>query len=86
MSSKAVLILATLGAAISVAPSAYAGSCSRLTMSGTAITHELATTVAKGFLADEIAMKGAKGRGPVKVSCKYDLVVSTCQASQRVCK
>jgi hypothetical protein len=86
MTSKGALFIVTTGAALAMSASAYAGSCSRLSMSGTAVMHELATTLAKGFLADEIALRGAKGRGPVRVSCKYDLVVSTCTASQRICK
>jgi len=86
MTSKGALLVATIGAALAMSGSAYAGSCSRLSISGTAVTQELATALAKGFLSDEIALRGAKGRGRVSVSCKYDLVVSTCSASQRICK
>jgi hypothetical protein len=86
MTSKGALLVATLGTALVMSGSAYAGSCSRLSISSTAVTHELATALAKGFLSDEIALRGAKGKSPVRVACKYDLIVSTCTASEKICK
>lgn len=76
----AVLAVAVL------APVTAEAKCMRISGTGTAITNALAGENAKMAVSEAIAARGAKARGRMSVSCKYDLVVSTCKASQRACK
>lgn len=83
---KKIAVAAIAAAAIAAGVAPVSAKCMRAAGEGTAVTNELATINAKDALAQSLAASGAHGKGKVKVSCKYDLVVSTCKASQRACK
>ncbi len=65
---------------------ALAGKCVKASASATAITSPVAGELARIALSSSLATSGLKGRGAVKVKCKYEFVLSTCTASQRACK
>ena len=81
----AVAAAMTACLAMGAAP-ASAKKCMRIAGQGTAVTNELATINAKDAFAQSLAASGAKAKGKQAVSCKYDLVISTCTVSQRACK
>lgn len=60
--------------------------CVRASGEGTAITHELATGLAKVALNSSISNWGGKAVGKTSTSCKYEFVLSTCKTHQRACK
>lgn len=84
MKKIAIATVAAAALGLSIVPAS--AKCMRIGGQGTAVTHELATMNAKDQLAQSIAASGAKAKGKVKVSCKYDLAVSTCVAKQKACK
>lgn len=75
-------------AAVAVAGLATAAEakCIKASGEGTAITHELATELAKVALNSSISNWGGKARGKVSTSCKYEFVLSTCRSQSRACK
>lgn len=83
---KKIAFAAIAAAAVIVSVAPASAKCKRAGGEGTAITNELATLNAKDALAQSIAASGAKAKGKVTVSCKYDLVISTCKATQKICK
>jgi len=75
-------------AAVAIAglTTAAEAKCIRASGEGTAITHELATELAKVALNSSISSWGGKARGKVSTSCKYEFVFSSCKAHSRACK
>lgn len=76
-------------AAIAVAgfaTAAEAKKCVKASGEGTAITHELATEMAKAALSSSISSWGGKAAGKTSTSCKYEFVLSVCKAQSRACK
>lgn len=65
---------------------AQAAKCVNASAKATMLTTPVATELAKWTLANSLSSKGLKGRGKIGVSCKYELVLSTCTASQKACK
>jgi len=63
-----------------------AAKCSRVSGQGTAVTNLLATANANMALEEAMKAKGLKAKGKSAVSCKYEVVLSTCTATQRGCK
>lgn len=84
MRTLATAAIAAATLSLGIAPAN--AKCMGVGGQGTAITNELATINAKDSLALALAASGAKAKGKVKVSCKYDMVVSTCTARQKACK
>ena len=82
-----VLVVGVAAASFGVltAP-AYAGKCVKASAQATMLTTPVATQMAKWSLASSLSSKGLKGKGKVGVKCKYELVLSTCTATQRACK
>jgi hypothetical protein len=81
------VIFGALGAVAIVGfGSAAEAKCIRAGGQATAITNELATSLAKVALNTSIKNWGGKAVGKVKSDCKYEFVFSTCKASQRACK
>jgi len=83
---KCLQTACAVAALVSFAGAAEARHCSRVGGEGTAITSLLAGENAKVALADAISGSGGKARGKMVMHCKYEFIVSTCTASQRVCK
>lgn len=75
-------------AAVAVAGLATAAEakCIKASGEGTAITHEVATELAKVALNTSISGWGGKARGKSSTSCKYDFIFSTCKVHSRACK
>lgn len=65
---------------------AHAAKCVKASAQATMLTTPLATQMAKWSLSSSLNSKGLKGRGKIGVKCKYELVLSTCTATQRACK
>lgn len=84
MRTGACSILATF--AVVGVTSAAEAKCVRAAGEATAITHELATELAKVALNSSINSWGGKGVGKTHTSCKYELVLSTCKVQRRACK
>lgn len=84
MKTLAIAAFAVATLSLGIAPAS--AKCMNVGGQGTAITNELATINAKDSLGLALAASGAKAKGKVKVSCKYDMVVSTCTARQKACK
>lgn len=81
------LVTAFFAAIVFSGGAVEAGSeCSRVGVSATAITKEGSTMIAKEGLYQSISLSGRKGRGAVKVNCKYVGVFTTCTARQIACK
>jgi hypothetical protein len=72
--------------ALAALSTAAEAKCIRAAGEATAITHELATELAKVALNSSISSWGGKAAGKTSTSCKYDFVLSTCKANQRACK
>jgi hypothetical protein len=64
----------------------HAAKCSRVSAQGIAVTNVLASTNAKMGVSEAIAAKGMKAKGKIAMKCKYDVIVSTCTATQSACK
>jgi len=61
-------------------------ACTRVSAQGEGLTKELATEMAKINLDFTIAMKGAKGAGPVQTKCGPGMLMLTaCTSKQRAC-
>lgn len=85
--SKLIGVTAALGAMAFLSVPAMAGHhCVRAGASATAVTSEIAGALAKESLYQSNMFAGRKGRGAVKVSCKYVGIVTTCTARQVACK
>lgn len=79
------VIAALAVAGLSTAAEAKA-KCVKAAGEATAVTHELATELAKIALSNSISNWGGKAVGKTSTSCKYELVLSNCKAQSRACK
>ncbi len=73
-----------LAAALS-ATSAQAG-CRRAGGEATMVTKDLAIFMANAALKNSIADHGERPSGPVALSCKDDMLTTTCTARRQACK
>lgn len=81
------VVFGALGAiALSGFATAAEAKCVRVVGQATAITHELATELAKVSLNTNLGTYGGKAGGKVLTACKYEFVFSTCTAKRRACK
>ncbi len=79
-------VLAVAGLILAAAPASAGHHCVRAGGSATAVTSELAKSLAKESLYQSNLWAGRKGRGKISVSCKYLGVVTKCTARQVACK
>jgi hypothetical protein len=80
------LVFAAAGLLLAAVPASAGHHCVRAGGSATAVTSELATTLAKESLYQSNLWAGRKGRGHISVSCKYLGVLTKCTARQVACK
>ncbi|MFM1813420.1 MAG: hypothetical protein RLZ98_115 [Pseudomonadota bacterium] len=83
--SAAVAVIA-LGSVFAVTGAAHAKKCVLAGGEGTGVTQDVATFMANAALKQSMQKLGVKPSGKAKVSCKTDLVITTCVAKQRGCK
>ena len=83
---KTVICGALTAIALAGVTTAAQAKCIRAAGEATAITHEIATELAKVALNSSISSWGGKAVGKTSASCKYELVLSTCKVHQRACK
>ena len=67
------------------ATSAQAG-CRRAGGEATMVTKDLAIFMANAALKNSIADHGERPSGPVALSCKDDMLTTTCTARRQACK
>lgn len=82
-------LVASLACGIAVALSTASEAKGKCVLAGgqaTMVTAELAKFMAEAALKNSISGMGAKAVGKPAVTCKYDLVLSSCTARQRACK
>lgn len=83
---KTMILGALAGLAIVGTSGAAEAKCIKAGGQATAVTPELSTFLAKAALNNSINGWGGKGVGKVNVTCKWELILSACAASQRACK
>lgn len=80
MVGAAALALCAFAATPSMAGCVKAGG------QGVGTPEDVAKFMATAALSNSIKAKGLRPAGKVSMSCKTDLVISTCTARQRACK
>jgi hypothetical protein len=77
--------LAVVGTLLLVS-TADAKSCVKAGGQGTGLTPDIAKAMATAALGNSITQYGGKAAGKASMTCKTDMVITTCNASQRACK
>lgn len=83
---SAVAAAVAIGSAIALSGPVEAKSCVLAGGEGTGVTTDIATFMANAALKQSIEKMGAKASGKAKVSCKTEMLITTCKSQQRACK
>ncbi|MFN3869441.1 MAG: hypothetical protein ACK4MF_10280 [Hyphomicrobiaceae bacterium] len=83
--SRLTFVLAAIAASAAAVP-AHAGKCVLAGGEGSNVLPDVAKFMANAALGNSISGAGMKAAGAVKMTCKSEVLLTTCVAKQRACK